>query len=52
MPQYERLTESNLQKHTKSFADKDDLQDQFILNYVLEQQMNHENSQKSPEGIF
>jgi len=41
-----RLTESNLKEHTESFVDRKTLQEQFILNYVLEQ------SQKSNEGTF
>ncbi|GES96849.1 hypothetical protein GLOIN_2v1726679 [Rhizophagus clarus] len=46
--QYARLTESNLKKHTKSFVDRIALQEQFILDYVLEQQViNNEKSQNS-----
>ncbi|RGB36514.1 hypothetical protein C1646_741680, partial [Rhizophagus diaphanus] len=46
--QYAHLTESNLKEHTKSFVDRIALQEQFILDYVLEQQIiNNEKSQKS-----
>jgi hypothetical protein len=51
--QYARLTESNLKEHTKSFVDRTALQEQFILDYVLEQQViNNERSQKSEKGTF
>ncbi|RIA84372.1 hypothetical protein C1645_859160, partial [Glomus cerebriforme] len=46
-PQHARLTESNLKEHTKFFVDRNVLQEQFILDYVLEQQLNHEKIQRS-----
>lgn len=51
--QYAHLTESNLKEHTKSFVDRIALQEQFILDYVLEQQIiNNEKSQKSEKSTF
>lgn len=51
--QHARLTENNLKEYTKSFVDRIALQEQFILDYVLEQQIiNNEKSQKSEKGTF
>jgi hypothetical protein len=52
MSLHARLTESNLKEHTKFFMERNGSQEQFILDYVIEQQINHEKSQKSNEGTF
>ncbi|CAI2173927.1 19756_t:CDS:2 [Funneliformis geosporum] len=51
-PQCDLLTERNLRKHTESF-DRKSLQEQYILDYVLEQQqINYEESQHSNDADY
>ena len=53
MPHYARLTESNLKNHTKLSMERNGLQEQFILDYVLEQRIiNNEKSRKPNKGIL